>query len=317
MIEILLKNKQIVKAQNIDEIRISELDFSVIQFVDYKDPEINWLKENLNLDFAIMKNYEDFEISSHFLENAKQVSFHFSIPYYDKGNKMIEEPLFIIITPSGLFLFCSSRLDNFFNKIYSDRFSALQETEDIKAVLEFQFAFISDYFADITENLSRRIKTLTNGILIEKNFSKIEMDTITEYNFSNSLIKESLIETTRVFRLYMKSKWEEKMGLKESIKSELNDLVAISDYIQFNFDRLDDLKENISNKIDLEQNHIFKMLTVVTVCISLPTLIAGVYGMNFEEMPELKTAYGYPLILLAMLLSAILPFIYFKRKKWL
>lgn len=317
MIEILLKNKQIVKAQTIEELSILNLDFHVMQFIDYRDSEINWLKENLNLDFSIMKNYEDFEISSHFLENSKQVSFHFSIPYYNKENKMIEEPLFIIIKQSGVFLFCSSRLDNFLNKIYSDRFSALKEREDTKAVLKFQFEFISDYFADITENLSRRIKTLTNAILIEKNFSKREMDTITEYNFGNSLIKESLIETTRVFRLYMKSNWEQQMDLKESIKSELNDLVAISDYIQFNFDRLDDLKENISNKIDLEQNHIFKMLTVVTVCISLPTLIAGVYGMNFEQMPELKTAYGYPLILVAMLLSAILPFIYFKRKKWL
>ncbi|MEP6931130.1 MAG: CorA family divalent cation transporter [Flavobacterium sp.] len=317
MIEILLKNKQIIKAQNINEIPTSNLEFHVMQFIDFKDSETKWLEENLNLDFSIMTNYEDFEISSHFLENKNQASFHFSIPFYDEGNKIIEEPIFIIIAQSGLFLFCSSRLDSFLNKIYANRFSALQEIEDAKGVLDFQFGFITDYFADITENLSRRIKTLTNAILIEKNFSKLEMDTITEYNFGNSLIKESLIETTRVFRLYMKSNWEQKMVLKESVKAELNDLVAISDYIQFNFDRLDDLKENISNKIDLEQNHIFKMLTVVTVCISLPTLIAGVYGMNFEEMPELKTAYGYPLILLAMLLSAILPFIYFKRKRWL
>lgn len=114
-----------------------------------------------------------------------------------------------------------------------------------------------------------------------------------------------------------KSNFEKKMGLRESIESELDDLAVISDYIQFNFDRLDDLKENASNKIDLEQNHIFKMLTVVTVCISLPMLIAGIYGMNFEKMPALKTAYGYPIALIAMIFSAILPFIYFKRKKWL
>ena len=97
----------------------------------------------------------------------------------------------------------------------------------------------------------------------------------------------------------------------------MSDLSAISDYIQFNFDRLDDLKENVSSKIDLEQNHIFKMLTVVTVCISLPTFIAGLYGMNFDDMPELKAPHGYPIVIILMLLSALLPFIYFKRKKWL
>jgi magnesium transporter len=79
---------------------------------------------------------------------------------------------------------------------------------------------------------------------------------------------------------------------------------------------LDDLKENVSNNIDLEQNHIIKMLTVVTVCISLPAFIAGVYGMNFEKMPELKLTYGYPIVIVLMILSVILPLIYFKKKKW-
>jgi magnesium transporter len=117
--------------------------------------------------------------------------------------------------------------------------------------------------------------------------------------------------------LYKKSSWEQKIDIKETIETELNGLFVVSDYIQFNFDRLDDLKENLSNKIDLEQNYIFKVLTVVTVCISLPTLIAGVYGMNFENMPELKTVYGYPLAIVGMIISGILPFVYFRRKKWL
>lgn len=114
-----------------------------------------------------------------------------------------------------------------------------------------------------------------------------------------------------------KSSWEQIINIQQTIEAELHDLAVISDYIQFNFERLDDLKENVSNKINLEQSHIFKMLTVFTVCISLPTLIAGVYGMNFENMPELKTRFGYPIVIIFMLFSIALPFIYFKRKKWL
>ncbi|PKB15549.1 CorA family divalent cation transporter [Flavobacterium sp. 5] len=316
MIEILLKNKKFHKVQSVDELSPSNLDFHVLQFLDYSDSEINWLEKNYGLDFSIMKHFEDIEISSHFLENENQAAFHFSFPFYEE-KKITEEPIFIIISKSGLFLFSSSKLDNFLNKMYLNKFKFLRELEESKDILEFQFSFISDYFADITENLARKIKILANTILIEKQFSNNEMDSITDYNFSNMLVKELLIETTRVFRLYIKSNWAQKMGLKENIKADLNDLTVVSDYIQFNFDRLDDLKENISSKIDLEQNHIFKMLTVVTVCISLPTFIAGVYGMNFEIMPELKTSYGYPIALIAMLCSAILPFIYFKRKKWL
>ena len=71
-----------------------------------------------------------------------------------------------------------------------------------------------------------------------------------------------------------------------------------------------------NSKIELEQNKIFKILTIITVCISLPTLIVGIYGMNFKHMPELKWVLGYPIIVLVLILSFIFPLIYFKRKKW-
>lgn len=299
------------------EIRVANLDFHLMQFVDYSDSELNWLTERYGLDFTIMKNFEDIEISSHFLENNNQASFHFSIPYLNKEKKMVEEPVFIIVSNDGLFLFSSTELDNFFNEAYSNKVKSLQRITNTVHVFMFQFEFISDYFADITEILSRKIKVLANRILINKEISSQELDVITEHNFSNLLIKESLLEATRVFSLYIKSNWEQKTGIKESIQVELRDLSAVSDHIQFNFDRLSDLKENVSNKIDLEQNHIFKMLTVVTVCVSLPTFIAGVYGMNFVNMPELNSTYGYPIVIISMVLSALLPFIYFKRKKWL
>lgn len=317
MIEILLKNKKSLKAQTVSELSVSDLDFHVMHFLDYSNSDLKWLEQNYRLDFSIMKHYEDIEISSHFLENENQAAFHFSIPYYNKEKKMIEEPLFIVICQTGLFLFTSSNLDTYINEIYPGKINSLRRIANLNDIFKFQFEFVSDYFADITENLSRKIKILANNILIQKEFSSNVMDIITQNNFNNLLIKESLIETTRVLRLYLKSDWEQKAELKESVRAELNDLTVISDYIQFNFDRLDDLKENVSNKIDLEQNHIFKMLTVVTVCISLPTFIAGVYGMNFEKMPELKLTYGYPIVLIAMVCSAILPFIYFRRKKWL
>ncbi len=317
MIDILLKNKKSLKAQTVNELSASELDFYIMQFLDHSNSDLKWLEQNYGLDFSIMRHFEDIEISSHFLENEHQAAFHFSIPFYDSKKKMIEEPLFIIITDTGLFLFASSNLDSYINEIYPNKINSLRRITGLNAIFKFQFEFISDYFADITENLSRKIKFLANEVLIEKQFSSKVMDIITQNNFNNLLLKESLIETTRVLRLYLKSDWEQKAELKENVRAELNDLTVISDYIQFNFDRLDDLRENVSNKIDLEQNHIFKMLTVATVCISLPTLIAGVYGMNFDKMPELHYSFGYPLVILAMLGSAILPFIFFKRKKWL
>ena len=69
MIEILLKNNEVLKMKSTDVIRVANLDFHLMQFVDYSDSELNWLTERYGLDFTIMKNFEDIEISSHFLEN--------------------------------------------------------------------------------------------------------------------------------------------------------------------------------------------------------------------------------------------------------
>ena len=69
--------------------------------------------------------------------------------------------------------------------------------------------------------------------------------------------------------------------------------------------------------ISLEQNQVMKIFSVFAVVFMPPTLIAGVYGMNFEHMPELKWIMGYPMALVLMTLSAILPFLYARRKGWL
>ncbi|MFW5761933.1 MAG: CorA family divalent cation transporter, partial [Cyclobacteriaceae bacterium] len=69
--------------------------------------------------------------------------------------------------------------------------------------------------------------------------------------------------------------------------------------------------------IDLEQNKIIKIFTVVTVIFAPPTLIAGLYGMNFEIMPELSWPWGYPFALSLMVISSLITLFYFRRKKWL
>jgi len=69
--------------------------------------------------------------------------------------------------------------------------------------------------------------------------------------------------------------------------------------------------------VDMEQNRIIKLFTVVTVIFMPPTLIASMYGMNFNFMPELKWAFGYPFAGTLMFLSSALTLLFFRRKKWL
>ena len=69
--------------------------------------------------------------------------------------------------------------------------------------------------------------------------------------------------------------------------------------------------------ININQNKIIKIFSVASVALLPPTLIASIYGMNFQFMPELHSAWGYPLALALMVASVVAPFIYFRRKGWL
>jgi magnesium transporter len=68
--------------------------------------------------------------------------------------------------------------------------------------------------------------------------------------------------------------------------------------------------------INIEQNGIIKIFSVAAVVLLSPTLVATVYGMNFEVMPELKWLFGYPFALMLMAASAIVPYLLFKKKGW-
>jgi magnesium transporter len=69
--------------------------------------------------------------------------------------------------------------------------------------------------------------------------------------------------------------------------------------------------------ININQNKIIKIFSVVSVALMPPTLLASVWGMNFEHMPELRSNIGYPLAILAMLISSAIPLIYFRKKGWM
>jgi magnesium transporter len=87
--------------------------------------------------------------------------------------------------------------------------------------------------------------------------------------------------------------------------------------MRFLSDRISFLLNANLGLISNEQNQIIKLFSVMAVMLMPPTLVASVYGMNFRHMPELEWVDGYPMALGLMVLSAIIPFFYFRRKGWL
>ena len=91
----------------------------------------------------------------------------------------------------------------------------------------------------------------------------------------------------------------------------------LSEHASYLSDKVSFLLDSTLGMINVEQNQIIKLFSVVSVVLMPPTLVASIYGMNFKWMPELEWHFGYPMAITGMILSAILPFVYFKLKKWL
>ena len=94
------------------------------------------------------------------------------------------------------------------------------------------------------------------------------------------------------------------------------DVHTLMEHMRFLTGRIAFLLDATLGMINIEQNGIIKIFSVASVALMPPTLIASIYGMNFKHMPELDWWFGYPLAIGAMVLSAILPFIFFRRKGW-
>lgn len=317
MIELYLKTNEVKKFDLVSEIDIEAVDLFNIRIIDFTDSMLTEVSEKFGIDISIFTQREDIEISSHYLKSHDQLSFNFSIPKYNSETLFKEEEIFIIIKNELVFYFLSSNIDNDFLKLTKTRydFTSIHFGSHLEHFV-FQIGIISDYYADLTEIISRRIKRFYENILQSKEYNEKDLDLIMILNFNNLLIKESISNFQRILHLLIQNKFELKT-ITTKINLELDDIAVISDHIQFNFERLDDLEDNINSKIDLEQNKIFRTLTIITVCISLPALIAGIYGMNFKNMPELEWDYGYPAAIGLMVISFVIALIYFKKKKWI
>lgn len=131
-----------------------------------------------------------------------------------------------------------------------------------------------------------------------------------------TMAKGSLLNLTRLL-LFLTAQSDVNKESKERIKTLMQDANSIDEHARFLSAKVSFLLDATLGLINLEQNNIIKMFSVAAVAFLPPTLIASIYGMNFKILPELSWPYGYPFALLLMLLSAVLPFWFFRRKKWL
>ena len=131
-----------------------------------------------------------------------------------------------------------------------------------------------------------------------------------------SKARDSLLGLSRI-ALFLAAQAELRKETKARIKTLSRDIGSITDHAQFLAGKVNFLLDATLGLINIEQNAIIKIFTVAAVAFLPPTLIASIYGMNFEFMPELHWAHGYLWAIGLMVLSAIVPMWFFRRRGWL
>ncbi|WP_341899140.1 magnesium transporter CorA family protein [Ferrovibrio terrae] len=135
----------------------------------------------------------------------------------------------------------------------------------------------------------------------------------------NSRIRDSLLSLTRLIA-FLTLTMAEQRGTKESrtwLKTLARDVQSLNEQAAFLAHKGNFLLDATLGLINIQQTKIIKIFSVAATVFLPPTLIASIYGMNFQHMPELNWNFGYPMAIVLMIASAVLPYWWFKRKGWL
>ncbi|MGB8274718.1 MAG: magnesium/cobalt transporter CorA [Alphaproteobacteria bacterium] len=182
---------------------------------------------------------------------------------------------------------------------------------------------IIDRAADILEKIGDEVNALSHAA-----FSQ-EAGTATSQNFKGVLrslghqgdliskARESLVSMGRMIAFLAQAADERSREARVHLDTVSRDIASLSDYATFLANKVNFLLEATLGLLNVEQNNIIKIFSVAAVVLMPPTLIASIYGMNFHFMPELSSPYGYPLALAAMVVSAIVPYLFFRFRGWL
>lgn len=171
--------------------------------------------------------------------------------------------------------------------------------------------------ADTLEDLHLESQIISHLVLEDVTASmENAIDQLARLEDSSGKVRLCVLDTQRSISFLMRHIRQHPEQV-ESFREVLRDLDTLMAHTNFLFEKVNFLMDAALGFINIEQNQIIKIFSIAAVVLLPPTLVASIYGMNFHVMPELDWRYGYPMALGLMVLAALAPYWYFKRKGWL
>jgi magnesium transporter len=191
--------------------------------------------------------------------------------------------------------------------------------ENAKDVLLMLFDADAEYCADTLEDIYDDLEEVSRQVLagnVTDNKAGEVLSAIARHEDMSGRIRRNVMDTRRAVSFMMRSRMLSAAQFEDA-RQILRDLDSLDSHTAFLFDKINFLMDATVGFININQNKIIKIFSVASVALLPPTLIASLYGMNFQYMPELGQKWGYPFALVLMVLSAAVPMLYFRKRGWL
>ena len=280
-------------------------------WIDLINPTIeerDSLKGELGQSLASFLELEDIEASARFFEDEDGLHLHTF--FYD--GEMVS--VAFTLREGRLFTLRDRDLTVFRLYRLRSRNAKMVEANAYEILLDLLDTKV-EQLADIIENSYSKLDII-NKTLTGKEESNNALMTLTEQEDICSQVRLCLMDTQRALGFLVR-KTRLPSAQLEQAREILRDIESLQPHNESLFQKINFLMSATMGYINIEQNRIMKFFSVVSVMFLPATLIASMYGMNFEMMPELKFKYGYPMAIGMMILAASTPYFYFKRKKWI
>ena len=284
------------------------------------------IEQLIGVGIPTREEMEEIEISSRlYVENGAYVMTA-TLPAQADGDRPIMSPVTFVLAGNRLVTVRYHEPRAF------QTFPLRAEKADIgctsgETILVALLEAIVDRLADVLERASNEVIVISHDIFhpTEKKASKRDRDfqlilrRIGAKEDLVSKIQDSLLTLQRMsgFLLNATSQGKNGKDVRGRVKTLSRDVVSLSDHASFQSQKITFLLDATLGMVNIEQNAIIKIVSVAAVVFLPPTLVASIYGMNFDLMPELKWMLGYPFAIGLMVISAVLPFWFFRRKGWL
>ena len=292
-------------------------DKSSVIWIDMLLPTIEEIRavENMfDMHFPTKQESEEIELSSRYWEenNRIEINSYFLI---NDSKSAFNETVSFILQGSLLISVRYKKLQSF-NTFTKKLLISPREFKTGYSIFCQIIDIRIDADADTIENLSKEITKIRKHVFTDySNDDEEILEKISTFEDLNMKIRENLTDKQRILNSLLKS--QKFVDDKNELPIMLKDIKSLIEHTNFNFERLDYLQNIFIGILSIEQNKVIKIFTIVNVIFLPPTLIASIYGMNFDFMPELHWEYGYLISIGFMILAAITPVIIFKKKGWI